>query len=89
MAVRIRLKRIGRRNRPYYRVAVFDSKTRRDGRTLEIVGHYDPIMKDDKGRVVLDRERIDFWMKQGAKPTAQVAKLLKNVPKEAPAASQA
>ncbi len=83
MSVRIRLKRIGRKNRPYFRVAVFDARTGRDGRALEIVGHYDPIQKDDKGRVVLDRERIDFWMKRGAKPTAQVAHMLKNVPREA------
>jgi small subunit ribosomal protein S16 len=80
MSVKIRLKRIGRKNRPYFRVAVFDSSTRRDGRTLEIVGHYDPIMKDDKNRVVLDRERIEHWVKLGAQPSAQVKNLLKNVP---------
>ncbi|MBI1851476.1 MAG: 30S ribosomal protein S16 [Planctomycetes bacterium] len=82
MSVKIRLKRIGRKNRPYFRVAVFDSRTGRDGRTLEIVGHYDPIMKENKGRVVLDRARIEHWVKLGAQPSAQVKNLLKNVPVE-------
>jgi small subunit ribosomal protein S16 len=89
MSVRIRLKRIGRKNRPYFRVAVFDSRTGRDGRELEIVGHYDPIQKNDNGRVVLDRERIEYWVKRGAQPSQQVAHLLENVAIPAVAAAPA
>jgi len=62
MAVRIRLTRTGRRNRACYRIGAFDSRTRRDGRCLEILGHYDPIVKDPKEQVTLDADRVKHWL---------------------------
>ncbi len=77
MAVRIRLKRMGRRNRPYYRIDVFDSRTKRDGGSIETVGTYDPHIEDDKAKVVLKKERIQHWLDQGARPTETVLSFLK------------
>ena len=77
MAVRIRLTRTGRRNRPCYRIGAFDSRTRRDGRCLENLGHYDPFVKDPKEQVHVNAERVQHWLAQGAKPTDKVAVLLK------------
>jgi small subunit ribosomal protein S16 len=76
MAVRIRLTRYGKRNRPYFRIAVFDSRTRRDGRYLESLGGYDPIVKDIKKKVNINVERLQFWMGNGALPTEKLEKLL-------------
>ena len=58
MAVRIRLSRCGRKNRPHYRIAVYDSNTRRDGRYLELLGHYDPLTHDPKAKIKLEAERL-------------------------------
>jgi small subunit ribosomal protein S16 len=77
VAVRIRLKRTGRKNRPCYRIGVFDSRTKRDGKTIEDVGFYDPIEKDEAKQVRLDRERIEYWLSVGALPTETVASILK------------
>jgi len=79
MAVRIRLTRTGRRNRACYRIGAFDSRTRRDGRCLEILGHYDPIVKDPKEQVTLDADRVKHWLSKGAKPTDKVSVLLKRL----------
>ena len=79
MAVRIRLKRLGRRHRPFYRVAVIDSRSPRDGRTIEDVGHYDPMVKDKSQRVTLNMERIDYWVSVGAQPSDRVAVLIDKV----------
>ena len=76
MAVRLRLKRMGRRHRPFYRVAAMDSRTQRDGRVIEELGHYDPLAKDEAQQVVLNRERIDHWLSVGAQPTATVRRLI-------------
>jgi len=73
--VKIRLRRIGRKNRPFYRVVVADSRAARDGKFIETLGHYDP--KNKSFRV--KSERVSFWLTKGAKPTATVEHLLKRI----------
>jgi small subunit ribosomal protein S16 len=75
--VRIRLKRMGRKNRPFYRIAVFDARTKRDGRTIEILGHYDPLMPSEEPPVQLKADRVKYWLGQGAQPTETVASLFR------------
>jgi len=72
MATRIRLKRIGRTNRPSFRICVFDARTRRDGTPIEELGSYDPRAKSFADKVKLDRERAVYWIGVGAKPTETV-----------------
>ncbi len=79
MAVRIRMKRLGRIHRPFYRVCVMDARTKRDGSPIEEVGHYDPMVADKSARVKLNLERIDYWMSVGAQPSEKVAVLIKKV----------
>ena len=77
MAVVIRLSRGGRKNLPFYKIVVADKRFPRDGRFLEKVGTYDP--RQEKGsdkRVVLNAERIQHWIKQGAQPSERVARFL-------------
>ena len=66
MAIVIRLSRQGRKNRPHYRVGVFDRRTRRDGPPIEYLGHYNPLENDDDKKVELNAERISYWLGQGA-----------------------
>ena len=75
MAVRIRLARHGAKKRPFYRIVVADGESPRDGRYLEKVGTYDPLL--DPAKVTLESERIKYWMDQGAKPSDTVRSLLK------------
>ncbi len=75
MATKIRLKRIGRRNRPFYRMVVMDSKSRRDGAAIEELGWYNPI--DVEHSFSLNDERIIHWLKDGAQTTDAAHKLLK------------
>ncbi|MCA8922752.1 MAG: 30S ribosomal protein S16 [Planctomycetes bacterium] len=75
MATRIRLKRLGRKGRAFYRMGVFDSRTRRNGRALEELGHYDPHLEIDK-KYVLKRERIEHWLGLGALPSETVQAIL-------------
>ena len=77
MATVIRLSRQGRRNRPHYRVGVFDRRTRRDGPPIEYLGHYDPISKDGSNNVTLDKERVEYWLEQGADISETVRSFLK------------
>ena len=77
MAVRIRLKRMGRRNRPFYRIGVFDSRTKRDGKTIEELGFYDPIQKEEAKQVRFDRDRALYWLSKGARPSETVASIFK------------
>ena len=77
MATVIRLSRKGRRNRPHYRVGVFDSRTRRDGPPIEYLGHYDPFIEDDEKKVTLDTDRIQYWLGQGAQISETVRSFLK------------
>jgi len=77
MAVRIRLKRIGCRHRPSYRVAAMDSRRARDSRVLEELGIYDPCQANPDLRVKLNQERIAHWLGVGATPSETVRHLLK------------
>jgi small subunit ribosomal protein S16 len=77
MAVRIRMTRTGRLNRPFYRIGVFDSRTRRDGRLLEQLGYYDPILSTGVEWKV-DQERLAFWMKRGALPSERLTAWLRS-----------
>jgi small subunit ribosomal protein S16 len=77
MAVRIRMKRMGRKNRPYYRIVAIDHHQPRDGRALEEVGTYDPMNKNKEERVTLKPARIKHWLSVGAKPSENVAIFLK------------
>ena len=77
MAVRIRLKKMGRRHRPFFRVCAMDSRTPRDGRVIEELGYYDPMVRDTDARAVLDSERIDYWLSVGATPSENVGVLIK------------
>ncbi len=79
MAVRIRMKRMGRRHRPFYRICVMDSRRPRDGKAIEEVGHYDPMVKDKAQRVRLNMERVEYWLSVGAQPSEKVATLIKKV----------
>ncbi len=77
MAVRIRLKKTGRRHQPSYRVVATDAKTKRDGKVIEVLGHYDPLAKEDDKRFVVKRERVAYWLGVGAQPSDTVAGMLK------------
>lgn len=75
--LKIRLSRGGAKKRPYYSIVVADSRAPRDGRFIEKVGAYNPLLKkDDPNRVVLKVERIEEWVKKGAQPTDRVARFL-------------
>ncbi len=77
MSLKIRLARGGAKKRPYYSIVVADSRSPRDGRFIEKVGTYNPILKsDDPNRVMLKLDRIQDWMKKGALPTDRVARFL-------------
>ncbi len=74
MALKIRLSRGGRKSRPFYRIVVADSRMPRDGRYIERLGTYNPLLNDqDENRVTLVKERIEYWLSQGAKPSERVA----------------
>ncbi len=75
--VKLRLKRMGRRNRAFFRLCAFDAREERDGRSIEQLGTYDPMEKDEEKKVVLKRERIEYWLSVGAQPTETVASILK------------
>lgn len=77
MAVRIRMARLGRTNRPFFRFGAFDSRTRRNGKPIEYLGHYDPLVKDFDASVKLDLDRCRHWIGQGAKCSETVAAFLK------------
>jgi small subunit ribosomal protein S16 len=75
VSVKIRLKRVGAKKRPYYRIVVMDSRTARDGRAIDEVGIYQPIETEEK-QVLLKEEKIREWFKKGARPTDTVKRLL-------------
>jgi small subunit ribosomal protein S16 len=74
MSVRIRLRRMGRKKQPHYRVVVADSHSPRDGRIVENLGYYKP--KSNPARLVLDLARVDYWIEQGAEPSDTVTSLV-------------
>ncbi len=85
MAVRIRMKMMGRKHRPYYRIVAIDHRQPRDGRVIEELGTYDPMVKDKQKRVTLRSERIKYWQSVGALASERVSTLLtKFMPKEQP-----
>jgi small subunit ribosomal protein S16 len=75
MAVKIKLTRLGKIRNPQYRIAVADSRTRREGRAIEVIGRYHP--KEEPSLIEVDSERAQYWLSVGAQPTEPVLKLLK------------
>jgi small subunit ribosomal protein S16 len=75
MAVRIKLTRLGKIRNPQYRIAVADARTRRDGRSIEVIGRYHP--KEEPSLIEIDSERAQYWLSVGAQPTEPVLQLLK------------
>jgi small subunit ribosomal protein S16 len=77
VAVKIRLKKFGRTHRPYFRLCAVDARAPRDGRVIEELGHYDPMLPETDARAILKKDRIDYWIGVGAQPTEKVAVLIK------------
>lgn len=75
MAVKIRMKRLGAKKRPFYRIVVADERSPRDGKFIEEIGYYNPISEPKEFKI--NSERVDYWLGVGAKPTTTVARLLK------------
>ena len=90
MSLKLRLARAGTKKRPYYHIVLADARSPRDGRFIEKIGHYDPMLADDSKRVTLDAERATHWLGMGAQPTDRVlrfldaAGLLKRAPRNNP-----
>ncbi len=82
MSVVIRMKRLGRKNRPYYRICAADPRSPRDGRVIEELGTYDPLVRETDARVSLNNERVDYWISVGAKPSARVGVLIRKYGKD-------
>jgi len=76
MSVKLRMTRMGKRHQPFYRINAVESKTPRDGRIIEKLGLYHPIVKDPARQLVLNRERIEYWLSQGAIPSDTVSEIL-------------
>ncbi|MCD6518640.1 MAG: 30S ribosomal protein S16 [Anaerolineae bacterium] len=74
--VRIRLRRVGAKKQPSYRVVVADQRSPRDGRFIEVIGHYNP--RTDPPTVVIKEDRALYWLSKGAQPSEAVARMLKN-----------
>ena len=74
MAVKLRLKRMGAKQKPFYRIIVADSRSPRDGRFIETVGTYDPVKKDNN--ISVNEERVNYWLNNGAQPTDTVKSIL-------------
>lgn len=81
MSVRIRMKRMGRKHRPFYRICIMDQRKARDGKAIEEVGFYDTSVADKSQRVSLKMDRIDYWLSVGAQPSEKVNALIKKVKK--------
>ncbi len=79
MAMKIRLTRMGSKKRPFYRVVALDSATRRDGRPVEFLGHFNPMVEPND--IKLDIEKIEKWIEKGAEPSNTVRSLLKKAGK--------
>jgi small subunit ribosomal protein S16 len=81
MAVRIRLKRVGAKNAPYYRIVVADARSPRDGKFIEEIGTYQPLKQGDNCKLNLDRAK--YWVSHGAQPSDTVASFIKKLTKAA------
>ena len=77
MAVKIRMKKMGRKHRPFFRICAVDARNPRDGRVLEELGTYDPMVGDADARALLKPDRIDYWLGVGARPSDKVRTLIK------------
>ena len=77
MAVRIRMKKMGRNHRPFFRICVMDIRRPRDGTAIEELGYYDPMVKETDARAILNGERAAYWLSKGAVPSDKVAVLIK------------
>lgn len=75
--LRIRMKRVGKKHRAYFRICAIDQRAPRDGREIEILGTYDPVKEKDEEKVVIKRERMVEWLDKGAQPSEKVAALLR------------
>ena len=88
MAVKIRMKMMGRKHRPFFRICAVDSRHPRDGRVLEELGTYDPMVSDTDARALLKPERIAYWLGVGAQPSVKVNTLIKKYGAEGTHAQQ-
>ena len=77
MAVRIRMKKMGRKHRPFFRICAIDKRSPRDGRVIEELGYYDPMCKEKDARTILKADRVDYWISVGAQPSERCATLIK------------
>ena len=77
MSVRIRMKKFGRKHQPYFRICAMDIRKPRDGRVLEELGTYDPLIPETDARALLNGERINYWLSVGAQPSDKVSVLIK------------
>ncbi|EPR41672.1 30S ribosomal protein S16 [Desulfovibrio sp. X2] len=75
MALKLRLTRLGSKKRPFYRIVAVNSETRRDGRALDYVGHYNPMVQPEE--IAVDKEKVEMWMARGATPSDTVRSLFK------------
>jgi small subunit ribosomal protein S16 len=85
MAVKIRMKRVGTKNTPVYRIVVADARSPRDGKFIEEIGTYQPLKKDDN--VILNLDRAKYWVSKGAKPSDTVASFIRKAVRAAAAAA--
>jgi small subunit ribosomal protein S16 len=85
LAVKIRLKRFGAKNRPQWRIVVSDTKMPRDGRFIEEIGFYNPLQKEEK--IEVKKQRLDYWLAQGARLSDSLRALLKRAEKKSKAGS--
>jgi small subunit ribosomal protein S16 len=77
MAVKLRLTRLGSKKRPFYRVVAMDNQTRRDGRALEYLGYYNPMVEPPE--IKIDTDKVNAWLEKGAEPSDTVRSLLKKL----------
>lgn len=75
--VKLRLKRYGRRHRPFYRLCAMDQRSARDSKAIEELGHFDPIEKDSQKALTINAERAKYWLSVGAQPSRTVKSLLR------------
>jgi small subunit ribosomal protein S16 len=86
--VKIRMKSFGRRHRPFFRLCAMDARSPRDGKAIEELGLYDPMVKETNARATLNVDRIRYWLSVGAQPTEKVAAILKRHGVKKPAAGE-
>ncbi len=89
MAVRLRLKRTGKTNRAHYRIVAMDAHVKRDGKTLEDLGSYDPAAKTNEEKARIKVDRVQYWLSVGARPTPPVRAILRRAKVPLPAGAKA